>query len=287
MEACAIYPGSCGEIIQGHVYGKDMLISCPVNLFAAVRVFECQKPINRLNYQKSSTLLDNILKRWGYGYLNTQFDIDVKSSIPKSKGFASSTADLCGVYICLLKLFKRQFDIKEAVEEFVKIEPTDSIVFRDMVLFDYKGGKHYENIGGYLKFYILAFEGSRVVDTLEFNKRDLPPLSDISDILKLVKDGIESADISKIAQASVISIRRNLNRLPYDIYNAVEKLSHATGGLGLTGGHSGNVLGIIYDDRERCMYTAKNIDAIAGCKRYLLETLLGNEYEKDYDYRPG
>ncbi|HOR87010.1 MAG TPA: kinase, partial [Bacillota bacterium] len=115
MEACAIYPGSCGEIIQGHVYGKDMLISCPVNLFAAVRVFECQKPINRLNYQKSSTLLDNILKRWGYGYLNTQFDIDIKSSIPKSKGFASSTADLCGVYICLLKLFKRQFDIKEAV----------------------------------------------------------------------------------------------------------------------------------------------------------------------------
>ncbi|HOR85076.1 MAG TPA: kinase, partial [Bacillota bacterium] len=173
------------------------------------------------------------------------------------------------------------------VEEFVKIEPTDSIVFRDMVLFDYKGGKHYENIGGYLKFYILAFEGSRVVDTLEFNKRDLPPLSDISDILKLVKDGIESADISKIAQASAISIRRNLNRLPYDIYNAVEKLSHATGGLGLIGGHSGNVLGIIYDDRERCMYTAKNIDAIAGCKRYLLETLLGNEYERDYDYRPG
>lgn len=287
MEACAIYPGSCGEIIQGHVYGKDMLISCPVNLFAAVRVFECQKPINRLNYQKSSTLLDNILKRWGYGYLNTQFDIDIKSSIPKSKGFASSTADLCGVYICLLKLFKRQFDIKEAVEEFVKIEPTDSIVFRDMVLFDYKGGKHYENIGGYLKFYILAFEGSRVVDTLEFNKRDLPPLSDISDILKLVKDGIESADISKIAQASVISIRRNLNRLPYDIYNAVEKLSHATGGLGLTGGHSGNVLGIIYDDRERCMYAVENANAIAGCKPYLLETLLGNEYEKDYDYRPG
>ena len=141
MEAYAIYPGSCGEIIQGHIRGNDMLISCPVSLFTTVRVFECRRPINRINYSKSSALLENILKGWGYGYLNSQFDIDIESSIPQSKGFASSTADLCAVYICLLKLFKRQYDIKEAVEEFVKIEPTDSIAFRDMVLFDYKEGK--------------------------------------------------------------------------------------------------------------------------------------------------
>ena len=73
MEAYAIYPGSCGEIIQGHIQGKDLLISCPVNLFTTVRVFECRKPASRFNYIKSSTLLDNMLRRWGYGCLNAQF----------------------------------------------------------------------------------------------------------------------------------------------------------------------------------------------------------------------
>ena len=287
MEAYAIYPGSCGEIIQGHIRGNDMLISCPVNIFTIVRVFECQKPINRFNYIKSSILLDNMLSRWGYGYLNARFDIHIQSSIPRSKGFASSTADLCGVYICLLKLFKRQYDIKEAVEEFIKIEPTDSIVFREMVLFDYKEGNHYENIGEYLKFYILAFEGSRMVDTLTFNKRNLPPLTDLDDMLQLIKEGVKSADISKIAQASEISINRNLKRLSYDIYSDVEKLSRMTGGLGLIGGHSGDMLGIIYNDRERCLYAAKSKDMIAGYKPYFLETLQGNEYERDYDYRNG
>jgi len=287
MEAYAIYPGSCGEIIQGCVQGKDMLLSCPVNLFTTVRVYECQKPINRFNYIKSSTILDNMLKRWGYEYLHSQFDIDIESAIPKSKGFASSTADLCGVYICLLKLFNRQYDIKEAVEEFVKIEPTDSIIFRDMVLFDYKEGKYDENIGDYIKFYILAFEGTRAIDTLAFNERNLPPLSDINDILQLVKEGVKSADISKIAQASETSIRRNLKRLSYDIYGDVENLSRMTGGLGLIGGHSGNVLGIIYNDREKCAYAAKNKYAIAGCKTYFLVTLQGNEHESYYDYRTG
>ncbi len=103
--------------------------------------------------------------------------------------------------------------------------------------------------------------------------------------MKLIRDGVESADITKIAQASAISIRRNSNRLSYDIYNSVEKLNRVTGGLGLIGGHSGDVLGIIYNDRERCLYAAKNTDAIAGYKPYILETLLGNEYERDYDYR--
>ncbi|HBM81712.1 MAG TPA: kinase, partial [Clostridiaceae bacterium] len=250
MEVCARYPGSCGEIIQGHIHGKDMLISCPVDLFTTVRVFECKKPANRFKYIKSSALLHNMLKRWGLEHLNGLLDIDIESSIPQSKGFASSTADLCGVYICLLKLFKRKYDITEAIEEFVKIEPTDSIIFREMALFDYKDGGYYERIGDYLKFYILAFEGRRIIDTVAYNKKKLPKLSDLSDIFPLVEEGIKSADISKIAVASTASIKRNLNRLPYDVYGAVLNICNITGGLGIIGGHSGDVLGIIYDDKE-------------------------------------
>jgi L-threonine kinase len=287
METYAIYPGSCGEVIQGNIRGKDMLLSCPVNLFTTVRVSECEKPINRFNYKKSSMLLDSMLKRWGYSYLSSQLEINIESSIPQSKGFASSTADLCGVYICLLKLFKKQYDIKEVVEEFVKIEPTDSIVFREMTLFDYKEGRSYENVGEYMKFHILAFEGNRIVDTLAFNKKKLPCLSSLDDVMPCLKEAVEFADISKVSQASAISIKRNMKRLSYNIYSAVENLSFKTGGLGIIGGHSGDVLGIVYDDRERFLHAARYKNTISGYKPHLLETLRRNEYERDYDYRTG
>lgn len=284
MEARTVYPGSCGEIIQGKVDGTDVLISCPVNLFTSVRVFESKKPSKRLGYQKSSVLLDNMLKRWGYQDLSSQFDIDIESSIPLGKGFASSTADMCAVYISLLKIFNRSYDISEITDEFIRIEPTDSIIFREMMVFDYKSGKYQKAVGEYMKFHILAFEGQRMVDTISFNKRSIPPLCDVSDALDYVRYGLESKDISKLAAASTISINRNTSRVSYDVMARVEALKDHTGGLGILGAHSGDILGIIYDDRERLQYALKFKDSINGYKPHVLETLRRNEYERDYDY---
>jgi len=273
MEAVTKYPGSCGEIIQGNYNGTDMLVSCPVNLYTTVKVSECKHPVNRYKYKKSSALLNNLLKRWGYGDLNDYFDIEINSSIPVGKGFAGSTADLCGVYMCLLNLFHKAFDIQEIIEECIKIEPTDSIIFRDMTIFDYKQGKTYERLGQYKKFYILAFEGKRIVDTISFNNSNLPPLLPMGDALKLLKDGIKTSDISKIALASTLSIERNFSRLSYDIYDLIKDVMQKTEGLGIIGAHSGDMLGIIYDDRERLLYARRFGNSIPGYKPYFLETL--------------
>jgi len=284
MEATTVYPGSCGEIIQGKVHGFDILISCPVNLFTSVRVFESKRPVKRYQYEKSSTLIENMLERWGHGDLNSGFDIEIESSIPKGKGFASSTADMCAVYISLLKILSRKYDVLEVMEEFIKIEPTDSIIFRDITMLDYKSGRLYKELGAYLKFYILAFEGEREVDTIDFNKSAIPPLADVSDILPKVQNGIKSNDIPKIAEASTVSINRNKGRVSYDVMGQVEALKDLTGGLGILGAHSGDILGIIYDDREQLEFALKYKDSIKGYKPHALETLRRNEYERDYDY---
>ena len=283
MEAVTVFPGSCGEIIQGNYQGTDMLVSCPVNLFTTVKVMECKHPVHRFKYKKSSSLLDNILKRWGYGDLSNSFDIDIKSSIPVGKGFAGSTADLCGVYISLLKLFNREFDISEVIEEFIEIEPTDSIIFKEMTLFDYKEGKNHQYLGPYMRFYILAFEGKKMIDTISFNKRKLPPLMPMEDTLYLLKEGIRTADISKIALSSTLSIERNFSRLPYDIYQPVKDIMHNTGGLGIIGAHRGDLLGIIYDDREKFLYAKKYANSIPGYFPYFLESLERYEYDLEYE----
>lgn len=283
MEINSIYPGSCGEIIQGKIEGRDMLISCPVNIFTKVSLFETNEPIQRLSYKKSSTFLKNMLKRWGYEYMDKNLDMGIASKIPEGKGFASSTADLTALYICLLKMFNREYSLAEIIQETIKIEPTDSIIFREMTLFDYKEGKIYKTLGEYKKFYILGFEGTRVVDTVAFNNSALPPLAEIDDIMRWSSQGLKSGDIESIGRASSISIERNLTRLGYEIHGAVLKICNDTGGNGIIGAHSGDVLGIIYDDKERLIYYEKDIK-LDGYNKHILETLKRTEYEMDYDY---
>lgn len=276
MEALTYYPGSIGEIIQGNYKGIDILMSCPINLFTKVRVFECNSVKKGLNV-KSIMLLENLLKKWNLQEYINKLDIEIKSNIPKGKGFASSTADLCGTYHSLIKLFNREFHEEELIRECIKIEPTDSIIFDEMTIFDYKNGIFKECVGDYLEFYLLAFEGQNTVNTVEFNKKVSVPLSSIDDIIDDLKDGIGQKDIKKIAQVSTESIIRNQNRLKYDILSEIIRQKDITGGLGILGAHSGDLMAIIFDDSEKAERALNKTKASKAYKRYILKSVKLNE----------
>lgn len=272
MEALTYYPGSIGEIIQGNYKGIDILMSCPINLFTKVRVFECNSVKKGLN-AKSIMLLENLLKKWNLQEYINKLHIEIKSNIPKGKGFASSTADLCGTYHSLIKLFNREFHEEELIRECIKIEPTDSIIFNKMTIFDYKEGIFKDCVGDYLEFYLLVFEGQNTVNTVEFNKKVSVPLSSIDDIIDDLKDGIRQKDIKKIAQVSTESIIRNQNRLKYDILSEVIRQKDITGGLGVLGAHSGDLMAIIFDDLEKVERALKKTKLLNGYKRYILKSI--------------
>ena len=89
MQVVQCYPGSLGEIIQGKAYGKDLLLSCPVNLFTSVMVFESFLPVHRNKYPKCKKFMKNTLESWGYKCNFDELDIKIKSDIPIGKGFAT------------------------------------------------------------------------------------------------------------------------------------------------------------------------------------------------------
>lgn len=272
MEIITYYPGSMGEILQGKLQGMDVLLSCPINLFTKVRVFECNDAIKKYDYKKSNVFMKNILEAWDYKNYYDNLDIDIISNIPIGKGFASSTADLCGVYHSLLKLFKKDFNEQELIRECIKIEPTDSIVFNKLTIFDYKNGIYSKTLGSYKLFYILVFEGNNMVSTIEFNKQVKEPLETVDNLLELVLKGINE-DIKYIGEAATESIIKNFKRLSYNIFSEVNRIREKTGGLGIIGAHSGNALGIIYDD-ERLLNAALKSDCfIKGYKSYGIRTL--------------
>ncbi|KZL90816.1 kinase [Clostridium magnum] len=273
MEFTVNYPGSFGEVLQGRINSKDLLLSCPVNVYTTVKVFESNNAEKKFNNQKSAAFLKNVLKLWDYEAHYKDFDIEINSQIPYGKGLASSTADLCGVYYCLLKLFNKVFNEEELVEQCIKIEPTDSIIFKKMTLFDYKKGLYKKTMGDYLNYNILAFEGNRVVDTVEFNNKNLPSLSDVDDLLPILEEAIKEKNLEKLAYVSTESIVRNQKRLQYEFLQEVINIKNKTAGLGIIGAHSGNVLGIIYEDSASLDYALKLGEKLDMCKMYPVKTL--------------
>jgi L-threonine kinase len=284
MESVTYYPGSFGEVIQGTIHGKDLLLSCPINLFTKVKIFETKEKKPVYYNEKSRKLMKNILALWGYEKYLDSLDIEISSEIPIGKGFASSTADLCGVYHSLIKIFKKEFNQEELLSECIKIEPTDSIIFDSMTLLDYKKGKYNEKLGEYFTFYILAFEGNKVVDTVKFNSLNLPPLKDISFLKEHLKCGIENQDTKELARVSTISITENTHRINYSILNEVLKIKERTGGLGIIGAHSGDALGIIYYDYKDLSNAMKYVHEVSNYRHYPLKTLRSVYYEDNYDY---
>lgn len=271
MEASASHAGSLGELIQGSFNGRDMLLSCPINLYSSIRVFEDKLPLGKYKNAKTAEFLDNVLNRWGLGHFAKCLDIEISSQIPRGKGFASSTADLSALYKALLKLFHKPFNQQELIEECIRIEPTDSIIFEEMTLFEYKTGNFYESIGDYFEFYILVFEGSSIVNTVEFNNKKLPPLAEIEDLLPALRKGIAEKDLRKVGAVSTESITRNQNRLRYSSLNYIKEMNKNAGGFGVIGAHSGDCLGIIFDLKDAAEKARQQIHFLNNYKTYVVK----------------
>lgn len=273
MEKVTVYPGSFGEIIQGKFEEKDILCSCPINLYTKVKIYETLEEKNINRHYKSYKFMLNILTQWGYDSYFHDLAIDIRSQIPKGKGFASSTADLAAVYNCLISMFKREYNQKELIENCIKIEPTDSIIFEQLTLFDYKKGDFIERIGKCPQFNILVFEGNKVVNTVEFNKNALTPLSHIEDLVPVLKEAIRNKDINKIAYCSTESIVRNTKRLEYSILPIVLKIQKEIGAYGIIGAHSGDALGIIYEGNIKDAIFNRYFNMLKGVKTYKIKSL--------------
>lgn len=276
-------------MFQGIYKGREVLMSCPVNIFTEVTIFETDNTQLKYKHDKSNRFLQNLMKKWGLSEFEKNIDFKIKSNIPMEKGFAASTADLCGIYYSAISLFNRPFNESELIGECIKIEPTDSILFKEMTIFDYKSGNFIEKIGDYFKLYLLVFEGRRTINTVDFNKSLKPPLSSIDDIVDNFKYYYKNNKANTMLKTCTESIIRNQNRLYYEVLSEVEKIKANTDGLAVIGAHSGDMLAVVYESSKKLNDALEKITPIKGYINYKLETLTrsemcdyinwGNDYE--------
>jgi len=255
----AICPASCGELIQGYIQGGEKLISYGINLFSKVSIMEmAEKDIrnSRYRYKKAYRMLDEVFRYYGYNRQDyDEIGLKIDSQISIAKGMASSTADLVATAVAIAKYLGKEPSEEEISKLCIKIEPTDSIVFSDITLFDHLKGNFIKRYGQLPACKVLILEGRQSINTIDFRKTDRSEIlkdneKNLEKALGYFEKGIKNQDIREIGRASTISAFANqkiLHKIGLeDIYQTSDKL----GAYGINVAHSGSVIGILYNDIE-------------------------------------
>ncbi len=250
-------PGSCGELIQGYIRGKKLLLSYPVDLYSQVTISEGNRNYFKSYYPKVQKALEKTLQylELPLGYLEN-LDFRVESQLPVGKGMASSTADIGAAVAAVGAFFGQELTNEEIARIALAVEPTDSIIFSALTLFDYVEGKYQETLGTCPSLEIIVLEGRGMVDTLDFHKNDYDTLiyaqrEELAQAYQLVKQGIDNEKHELLGKAALLSARANQDILPKEYLEEVSEVALKQGALGVNVAHSGTVVGVLVDSSQQ------------------------------------
>lgn len=211
-------PGTCGELVQGLVGNEEFISSYCIDLYSKARIFEKASCEDRINGKKSKSYkaIKYVFERFGYSSeLMKCIDLNIKSNIPVGKGMASSTADIGASVMAALDFLGESMTPYEISSLVSKIEPTDSIFFKEACIFNPSNGVKKKSLG-YLDFEeVLILEPRERINTVKL-KQDINynlKLKKNMDMTKksfqLLEKGIKKNDSNLIKRACLNSAYAN------------------------------------------------------------------------------
>ena len=229
-------PGSCGELVQGFYRGEPILITCPIKKFSTVEVSDEFFEVEGLG-EKSLQMLEKMLN---FLQVERNFGIKLTSEIPKSKGMASSSADLAAVANAVAKFCGMRYLSSTKIAEFAaQIEPTDGVFYQGIVAMNPVTGKFVKDVIGMLgRFTIAIFDYGGEIDTLKFNRRSDFEIENLPVIFDF--DLVEK---SALANQKIL-YKPHLE----DIINFAK---NNAGAAGVNVAHSGTVIGIFFHRKSK------------------------------------
>jgi L-threonine kinase len=250
-------PGVCGELVQGMLGDTHFLVTCPIDFFSRVKVelYQGSPGISApANCPKAAAAVKATLAYLGREGLGAR--LTVASPIPRSKGMGSSSADVAAAIAATGLALGQKLPPSGVAKLALSVEPTDGIMFPGIALFDHRQGRISEELGPPPPVEIVALDFGGTVDTLEFNSvnrcalwQSLQPQTD--EALRLVRQGIQEGNPALIGQGASISSQASQQVLFKPQLPRVLKFAESVGGAGVCIGHSGTVIGVLLDARER------------------------------------
>lgn len=250
-------PGVCGELVQGMLDGVNFLVTCPVDFFARATVTVDGKGSGveaPSDCPKSAAALRATLAHLGRDGIGAR--LDLSSPIPRSKGLGSSSADVVATIAATGLALGNELSPQTIAIIALSVEPSDGVMFPGITLLDHLEGSVVETLGPPPPMEIVALDFGGTVDTVEFNSVDRRTLwqaiqPEVDEALRLVKIGIQEQDPWTVGRGALISARASQGVMHKPKLGAVLEFAESVEAVGVNVGHSGTIIGVLLDARER------------------------------------
>ena len=232
--------------------------------------------------QAVARALPEIARRAGLPPLAAR--VSVANPIPVGKGMGSSSADLAAAVWAAATAAGITLPPAAIARIALSVEPTDGVMFPGIALFDHRRGRIARSLGPPPPLEVIIIDRGGQVDTLEFNQVDrTAQWNAVADqtaaALELVQEGIRTGDPALVGRAATISAHAATATVGARAATAVSarpghpptvgahaghppaaaaewleracRVAEAAGAVGVNIAHSGTVLGILLDARQR------------------------------------
>lgn len=250
-------PGVCGELAQGVIEGIHFLVTCPVDFYSRVKVDlysdgpgveapeDCEKTAAAVRRTLSQLKNAKVRAR-----------LTVNNPIPRGKGMGSSSADLAAAIAATGLALGEELTPYQIAQIALSIEPTDGIMIPGVALFDHRAGIIRESLGPPPPMEIVALDLGGTVDTVEFNMvnhfgRWQAVGKETAEALRLLRQGIADQDPVLVGRGASISAEASQSVLAKPRLAEVKEFAESVGAVGINVGHSGTIMGVLLDARER------------------------------------
>lgn len=246
-------PGTCGELVQGYIGKREYISSYCIDLYSNATIKEKKDTKRRIFNRKSKSMRAVGLVFEHFGIDEAELNniiLQIRSSIPVGKGMASSTADIGASVKAALDYIGEDMTPEEISKLVSKVEPTDSIFFPEVCIFDPINGEKKDSIG-YLKCKkVLILEPESKINTIKIRKereyyKILKENRSITEkSFEMIHNGIEKHDRNLIRKACENSALANerIKSTPY-LRELIEIGRKGDYGF-LNISHTGTVVGI-------------------------------------------
>lgn len=249
---CATLPGTCGELFQGLLDDQPCLVSCPIDSFAIVQVivepgrqtWRSDQPITKTLAALSLAASQLTLPEGG--------EVVVDSTLPRGRGYGSSTADIGAALYALAHAAGRSLDPADVARLAVQIEPSDSTFFSRLTLFAHRAGEWIADLGAAPPLAVIVLDPGGEVDTLAYNRRiTFDSLCRFSPQYRaafaMLQAGLIESNWGWVGQAATLSAQTHQAILFNPLVDLALDICKKLNGLGICRAHSGTILGVLFD----------------------------------------
>ncbi len=252
-----------GEILQGIFEGPSGvmtpgLVSLLINrVGACVRFYpdQCATDVTVVPKHKSKALKAASLTLRMLGKPDLVGTLQIETYVDEKCGFGSSTADVVATCYAVADALGQEITPQQVAQISVASElATDPLMHREnTLLFAQREGRIIEVLGPPMpRFGLLSFTLGPPVSTCSFQppKYTHTELEKFEYLRGMLKDGINDADLNLIGQVGLLSAEINQGYLIKPRFDSIVSIIEKLGFPGLQIAHSGNLIGILFDDHD-------------------------------------